>query len=301
MLDKNVEPSSLLDGENLVEKIGATSRLEDVNLDGLPKMLWLRGDEPHFELFDLDADKVMELLGIKRSRLNQISGKELRVARKRDGRYVRPFYRKEDVQEYLEWTRSTVTHKRSSEVVDSAAKALSAKAEHLSDEFRGLKSTIEAKLQKEFHSGSQNLYGCLKAFHQMQTMQIEKCQKGVLDIERHMQTSFASFQNLLDRLEKSQHDSTQEVAALSRGISELLSTVQLQTQWLRDHGEHLRAMQNQLQQDTVKHNQGLQQLEAKMNALQEQLVAPEKPQRLNPRLRLRNKPPRGSNKYAKLF
>jgi len=83
----------------------------------LPLLVWLRGDEPYFDSFTLDADQVMNDLGIKRSRLTQISGKELRVGRKRDGRYVRPVYRAEDVAAYKEWSRAPATQVRSTELV----------------------------------------------------------------------------------------------------------------------------------------------------------------------------------------
>jgi hypothetical protein len=55
-----------------------------------PMIVWLRGDEPWFSQFDMDAEAVMSALGIKRSRLTQISGKELRVGRVRMDRYIRP-------------------------------------------------------------------------------------------------------------------------------------------------------------------------------------------------------------------
>ena len=48
----------------------------------LQQTVWLKGDEDFFEDFNWNADQVMNYLGIKRSRLNQISGKELRVGKK---------------------------------------------------------------------------------------------------------------------------------------------------------------------------------------------------------------------------
>ena len=90
----------------------------------LPMVVWLTGDEPYFSDFKLDAEAVMGALNIKRSRLTQISGRELRVGRTRIDRYIRPMYREEDVQEYLTWTKPTATSKRSSEMVEQAAAAL---------------------------------------------------------------------------------------------------------------------------------------------------------------------------------
>ena len=91
----------------------------------LPMSVTLQGNEPYFGEFSMDAETVMEKLGIKRSRLRQISGFELRVGRKRVERYIKPFYRSEDVDSYLSWTRQTATHKKSSEALQSAARELS--------------------------------------------------------------------------------------------------------------------------------------------------------------------------------
>src|SRR5690606_18828586 len=56
----------------------------------LPMIVWLRGDEEIASEFTVDAEAAMEFLGIKRSRLTQISGRELRVGRMRIDRYIRP-------------------------------------------------------------------------------------------------------------------------------------------------------------------------------------------------------------------
>lgn len=92
--------------------------------DSLDMIVWLKGDEPYFGDFSLSADEVMASLSIKRSRLNQISGKELRVGRARIDRYYRPVYRPTDVEAYLNWTRPTASHQRSTSVLNEAAKKL---------------------------------------------------------------------------------------------------------------------------------------------------------------------------------
>ena len=57
----------------------------------LAMVVWL-DDAAHLcEEFSMDADEVMQELGIKRSRLTQISGKELRVGRLRIDKYTKPF------------------------------------------------------------------------------------------------------------------------------------------------------------------------------------------------------------------
>ena len=93
-------------------------------MEELPQVVWLRGDEPYCGSFTLDAEAVMQRLGIKRTRLTQISGRELRVGRIRRGRYVAPVYRAEDVDAYAAWTRPTAAHLKSSQVLEDAARAL---------------------------------------------------------------------------------------------------------------------------------------------------------------------------------
>ncbi len=84
----------------------------------LPMVVWLRGDE---EDFTLSAEDVMAALDIKRSRLTQISGRELRVGRRRVDRYLKPFYRPTDVYSYQERTRAALTRQRSAAAVNSVA------------------------------------------------------------------------------------------------------------------------------------------------------------------------------------
>jgi hypothetical protein len=92
--------------------------------DDFPMIVWLRGDEPWFTRFDMDAEAVMQALGIKRSRLTQISGRELRVGRVRVDRYIRPVYRSSDIEKYLAWTRATASHQKSSDVIKTAVEQL---------------------------------------------------------------------------------------------------------------------------------------------------------------------------------
>jgi hypothetical protein len=102
----------------------------------LPMLVWLRGDEPYCGDFHLDADEVMARLGIKRSRLTQISGRELRVGRMRMGRYIRPVYREADVEAYRQWTRATASHVKAASVLQDAAKDLSSTTETLAADVR---------------------------------------------------------------------------------------------------------------------------------------------------------------------
>jgi len=105
----------------------------------LPMIINLRGDEQLVDEFNWDADQVMEFLGIKRSRLTQISGKELRVARIRRDRYLRPVYREADVRDYQEWTRATATHQSSSRAIETAI-------DSLDDRFSDILVVLQEKL-----------------------------------------------------------------------------------------------------------------------------------------------------------
>lgn len=105
----------------------------------LPMIINLRGDEELVDEFNWDADQVMEFLGIKRSRLTQISGKELRVARIRRDRYLRPIYREADVRDYQEWTRATATHQSSSRAIEQAI-------DSLDDRFSDILVVLQEKL-----------------------------------------------------------------------------------------------------------------------------------------------------------
>lgn len=100
----------------------------------LPLIVYLKGDEEYFSEFSLNAEDVMGILGIKRSRLNQISGKELRVGRARIKNYIRPIYRPKDVEEYKQWIRPTATHKKSSDLLDEAREKLENESERLTEE-----------------------------------------------------------------------------------------------------------------------------------------------------------------------
>lgn len=107
----------------------------------LPMIVNLRGDEDHAEDFSIDADQAMEILGIKRSRLTQISGRELRVGRVRRDRYIRPYYRESDLRDYQEWTRATATHQSSSKAIEQAI-------DSLDDRFNDLFVVLHERLEQ---------------------------------------------------------------------------------------------------------------------------------------------------------
>lgn len=123
---------------------------------GLPMIINLRGDEELVDDFTWDAEQVMEFLSIKRSRLTQISGKELRVARIRRDRYLRPVYREADVRDYQEWTRATATHQSSSRAIEQAIDSLDDRFSDLivilQEKIQQFEERSAGLLQKELHS-----------------------------------------------------------------------------------------------------------------------------------------------------
>jgi hypothetical protein len=112
-------------------------------------IVWLRGDEPWFTQFDMDADAVMTALGIKRSRLTQISGKDLRVGRVRMDRYIRPVYRSIDVEQYLRWTRATASHQKSSDAIKIAVDQLQHQSENIQNTLQSLTTSFTNDLKLE--------------------------------------------------------------------------------------------------------------------------------------------------------
>lgn len=121
----------------------------DENAEPFPMIVWLRGDEPWFSQFDMDAESVMSALGIKRSRLTQISGKDLRVGRVRMDRYIRPVYRSLDVEQYLKWTRATASHQKSSDAIKIATDHLQQQAESIQSTLANITASFSESIKAE--------------------------------------------------------------------------------------------------------------------------------------------------------
>ena len=115
----------------------------------LPMVVWLQGNEIYASDFSLDADQAMIRLGIKRSRLNQISGRELRVGKARVDRYIKPFYREVDVEDYFSWTRATATHKKSSQEIEHASKKLEGHAEEIVGRLSNYTEEVSERIQQQ--------------------------------------------------------------------------------------------------------------------------------------------------------
>ena len=115
----------------------------------LPMVVYLQGDEEFIIDFEVDADRAMDFLGIKRSRLTQISGRELRVGRIRKDRYIRPMYRVKDLEDYKSWTRATATSQSSSKVMEKAVSSLSGQWTEFKLETQFLMSSSLGTVKKE--------------------------------------------------------------------------------------------------------------------------------------------------------
>lgn len=122
----------------------------------LPLVVWLKGDEPFFDEFYLDADDAMAFLDIKRTRLSQISGREIRVGRVKSGRYVKPKYRKIDLESYLNHSRAPTTHQKAALLSAKIDSTLGEWDERFNDQVETLKTEIHRSLSQVVVTESSN-------------------------------------------------------------------------------------------------------------------------------------------------
>lgn len=193
----------------------------------MPMVVWLRGDEEYFGDFSLEADEVMGLLGIKRSRLTQISGKELRVGRKRVDRYIRPIYRRVDVEEYLAWSRPTASHQKSSQVLNEAATELSQLGDELRTNLESANRQFEEALQRQEASASNFLLDLtseiLGRFQRSSLQAIDQ----LLTLDERLQQKQ---QSLHETLHESMTQLAQNHLALRETFSQILNQQSYQNQ-----------------------------------------------------------------------
>lgn len=114
--------------------------------DALPQIVWIRGDEPYAGDFSLSVEDVMTALGIKRSRLTQISGRELRVGKTRVDRFIKSVYRQADLDEYRAWTRPTATHQKSASIVREAIDGLHEEQKAITERLAAVAQEVDAKV-----------------------------------------------------------------------------------------------------------------------------------------------------------
>ena len=210
----------------------------------MPMCVWLRGDEDSND-FTMTAEEVMVELNIKRSRLTQISGKELRVGRKRVERYVKPFYRHIDVLTYKEWTRASATRQRSAEIIEKAADDIEKRSERL--------------LAKSQYTLSQNTDKSLLALQKYFASLLNKQQRATLRGSRLTQhTHLRLLRHLLVRLQK--EIVTQQQQRLSDLQQTLLHSLQNDSTANRKHilqeqRQLLMQLQQQFSQEKTDHKE----------------------------------------------
>ena len=201
------------------------SSAEQVQNGGaLPMIVWLSGDE---EDFTLSAEDVMAALDIKRSRLTQISGRELRVGRRRVDRYLKPFYRPADVYSYQESTRAALTRQRSAAAVSSVADdietrhktLLQATTAQLSAEVADTSQTLQKKLSALLLATQSKTHLTVTEDNFLQTQKIlrgcENLSRGgrmlLADFERQVATLHRNAVQQLRDILHTQHEQQQRV------------------------------------------------------------------------------------------
>ena len=207
--------------------------------DELPMVVWLTGNEPYFGAFCLDADTVMVRLGLRRSRLTQISGKELRVGRAKIGRYIRPMYRDCDVESYLAWVKPTASHKKSSSVIEEAVQHLETQTEV---SLRNLQTLLG-----DFSAQTRAIFGqqLAKQTAQLQTNLLHQRQEIVRPITAQLahdthinlriETELATLQTCVEKLAIQQG----EFLAMQEALTRILSLLQMQQAASSQHGSHV--------------------------------------------------------------
>ena len=129
--------------------------------------LFLEPDSAEAHTFDCDATAAMTYLGIKRSRLTQISGRELPCARIKVDRYTRPMYRWTDVKSYHESTKTTVSYAKSQQLFETTIHTLTHQINELNAIIQQLSTQLhrcEQQLQTQAYQVD-GLVNQLQAFH----------------------------------------------------------------------------------------------------------------------------------------
>ena len=259
------------------------------NGNTLPMVVWLRGDEGDFIL---SAEEVMATLDIKRSRLTQISGRELRVGRRRVDRYLRPFYRPADVQSYRERTRAAMTRQHSAAVVSDVAADIEQRHKTLLQEVTTqLTETISRavlNLQRDFHAALlATKHAISPRVQESVTTQAQQTRDCIASAQRNLAAQLTAFEQetstLPERLIKQWHSLLQEqqqvvLAALQRNLltmrEELTSSHAAHAAQLLELQRHSGEVTQQLQVALAQHESALRQLLAtELHTLLQRLIS----------------------------
>ena len=188
--------------ENTAQNSGATRSPLD---EDMPMLVWIRGDEEYAEEFNLSADDAMKQIGIRRSRLTQISGKELRVGKKRIGRYIRPVFRQQDVDAYKSWTRPTASSKKSSSILEEGIEKLKNLADNMNiDKLREEVQVKTGELRDSLVNQQVSLQNQVK-YSKDQHDKMEELRvsfvSGLFEFEKKIEVYENRFKRLFDQLE----------------------------------------------------------------------------------------------------
>lgn len=225
-------PSAMRQGASCTSEAEPHIDGQHTTADDFPMLVWLRGDEPWFTQFDMDADSTMAALGIKRSRLTQIAGRDLRVGRVRVDRYIRPVFRSIDVAAYLDQTRATASHQKSSEAIQVASQAFNEQIERFQSTLDAISSNLTAQLNSVLgtlisESMSQNIATLHARVDSLEADMVNRISVMVQDtILKHMDpiktqliesshATTSSFEHLQNNLEliKTQIDASQIITS----------------------------------------------------------------------------------------
>ena len=198
------------------------------NTNELPMVVFLDNDSNTD--FDISADEAMVELGIKRSRLSQISGRELRVGKRRVDRYLRPYYRRIDILAYKDRTRPSTTKQHASESLIRAAQLIEVRVNTL------LQSTNE-QLQQALTDNIQQL--------RSELMYLLSQQDGL----RQQQSFTAQYEKIIGAIESicrliQENSSTDSISELQKLMVQQFSIV---NQLLSAQTEILTSLQEQQQ------------------------------------------------------
>jgi|GEM_PF-2676639 len=202
----------------------------------LPLVVWLRGDEDYCGDFSLDADAVMDQLGIKRSRLTQISGRELRVGRIRRGRYISPVYRQADVESYLAWTRATASQQKSASLVSEATAELLEHSERLSDYLQSIPDQLTTVIRGDISSATVQVTTELRRVLDQAQGITDQHRETSLGVEGRLRQLLASQTELNGSLLLQMQRQTVHLELLQKQVTELAATLRIVRQESQEAG-----------------------------------------------------------------
>ena len=203
----------------------------------LPLIVWLRGDEDYCADFVLDADAVMSQLQIRRSRLTQISGKELRVGRIRRGRYISPVYRQVDVDSYAVWTRASASQVKSAHVVHEATAGLIEHSERLADYLQSVPEQLASELRQDLERASLQLTRTIHQQNDLRSAADDYAREFALASERRLKSVMNQQAETISQLLGHVQTQASQIQVLAQQARELAALARVQRQEFTDQAE----------------------------------------------------------------